>query len=618
MKNNASILERIQKRNEQKGLSMNTQNGLTTFLNSVPINQSLSSPFQSQSTFENKNAKNVTDSKIIQKLVDTRSTDKSIPKYTNGNNEDKDTLPKQLLITEQQALAVGEIKGGTENIVKTCNEKIDNTDDEDKGRWFSCLQGGQTRKAKETERLLKEVIKGNIIQKQETRNNSIILQKSLQTLQNDLITVRDMINKSTQNVQESEKVLQRVQDASLEIERTRSEIILMKQEAKLLETNAEIVTREAQEAMKIEEMKKKRLLHGEIELALKIEKEAKEKSEEAHKLVQKEELILENLQQTERKHREEADIEQSRFSKLKSYVDILVLNAENATIASNEANLKLASLLENESKAQNTLLNYKEHAKEVIEKSKNLESTLLFNKDPYLLQSVLEIHAYETETATVILETMKLIEKMHEKIEKTLIRAKELEMIANQKTKEAKESQGTLSEYEVILKDALSKAIESLNELKKKELKFKELLSISAQYDIELEKASQDVRIKSAAKVEIEDEAKQSLKEMQQKFVEESLSSLSLSKSDTRTDIRTGSLTDTRTGSITNSLTDNSKNKVPKLKLQGGNSKFEKNGVFSKILGAVKNLNEKNIPFSNTPEFQQSVHEEISKHKLFF
>ena len=327
MKNNASIvLERIQKRNEQKGLSMNKQNGLTTFLNSVPI-QSLSSPFQSQSTFENKNAKNVTDSKVIQKLVDTRSNDKSIPKYTNGNNEDKDTATNKLLLTEQQALAVGEIKGGTENIGKTCNEKIDNTDDEDKGRWFSCLQGGQTRKAKETERLLKEVIKGNIIQKQETRNNSIILQKSLQTLQNDLITVRDMINKSTQNVQESKKVLQRVQDASLEIERTRSEIILMKQEAKLLETNAEIVTREAQEAMKIEEMKKKRLLHGEIELALKIEKEAKEKSEEAHKLIQKEELILENLQQTERKHREEADIEQSRFSKLKSYVDILILIA---------------------------------------------------------------------------------------------------------------------------------------------------------------------------------------------------------------------------------------------------------------------------------------------------
>jgi len=591
MKNNVSILERIQKRNEQ--------NGFSTFLNSVPINQSISSPFKSQSTsFEKNNVKKVTDSKIIQKLVDTRSTDKSVPKYTNGNNEDKDTASKQLFLTEQQALAVGEIKGGTEIIDKTNIDK-DKTDDEDKGRWFSCLQGGQTRtKAKQTEMLLLEVMKENKIQKQEIKNNSIILQQSLQTLQNDLKTVRNMIYKSTQNVEESEKVFQRVQDASLEIERTRSEIILMKQQAKLLETNAEILTREAQESIKIEEMKKKRLLHGEIELALKIEKEAKEKSEQADKLVQEEELVLENLRQTERKHREEADIEQSRFLKLKSYVDILVLNAENATNASNEANLKLASLLESESKAQNTLVNYKEHAKEVIEKSKNLESTLLFNKDPYLMQSVLEIHAYETETATVILETMKLIEKMHEKIEKTLIRAKELEMIANQKTNEAKESQSTLSEYEVILKDSLSKAIESLNQLKKKELKFKELLSQSAQYHIEIEKASQDVRIKSLAKVEIEDEAKQSLKEMQQKFVEESLSSLSLSKSDTRADT--------------------SKNKVPKLKLQGGDSKFEKNGVFSKILGAVKNLNEKNIPFSNTSEFQQSVHEEISKHKLFF
>jgi hypothetical protein len=577
MKNNVSILERIQKRNEQ--------NGFSTFLNSVPINESISSPFKSQSS-QKKNEKKGTDSKIIQKLVDTRSTDKSIPKYTNGT-EDKDSASKQLFITEQQALAVGEIKGGTENLQKT--------DDEDKGRWFNCLQGGQTRiKAKKTERLLLEVMKQNIMQKEETKNNSILLQQSLQTLQNDLKTVRDMINKSTQNVQESEKVLQRVQDTSLEIERTRSEIILMKQEAKLLETNAE--TRESQEAIKIEEMKKKRLLHGEIELALKIEKEFKEKSEEIHKLIQKEELILETLRQTERKHREEADIEQSRFSKLKSYVDILVLNAENATNASNEANLKLASLLESESKAQNTLLNYKEHAKQVIEKSKNLESTLLFNKDPYLMQSVLEIHAYETETATVILETMKLIEKMHEKIEKTLIRAKELQEIANQKTKEAKESQSTLSEYEVILKDALSKAIESLNELKKKELKFKEALSQSAQYDSELEKASQDVRIKSAAKVEIEDEAKQSLKEMQQKFVEESLSSLALSKSD---------LTEV-------------KDTVKKVKLQGGNSKFEKNGVFSKILGAVKNLTDKNIPFSKSPEFQQSVHEEISKHKLFF
>jgi len=403
-----------------------------------------------------------------------------------------------------------------------------------------------------------------------------------------------MVKASTKNVEESTQILNRVQDASLEINRTRSEMVLIQQEtasaalkANSFKKNAESAARTAQDAVTIQTMKKTRIMHGELERALKLEEDLKKKSLEGHKLLDEEQKVLDRLRVTEKQKRDDADSEEARYSKLKSYAEILVMNAQTATVAAGEANEKLAFLLANEKKAQETLTKYKEHAKSVIQRSKKFESDAINSgkRDPETLQKINEIHAYETETATVLIATMKLIEKLREKIEKALARAKEAEASALQKANDAKKSQDTLIEYESVLKKALSDAVVALRELRDEEVKIEKVRSDSTRYDDEYERAKTDARIKSSATIESENEARNALREMQ-------ASTTAAAAPESKPE---------------NGLVLESEEKPQEL--SGGS---RNGGVFSKITRALQSLKKKNIKYVSGENFQKSVADELA------
>jgi hypothetical protein len=477
---------------------------------------------------------------------------------------DEETTASKMLTIEEQSAALSSIRGGKEEEV----------------RWFDGLKGGAREEASRTETFLIEQLALTREETSKAQANSLLLQQQLATLQSELQSIKAMLSASNKNVEESEKVLQRVQDATLEVNRTRSEMILIQQQAaaaaiqaQAYERNAENSARAAQEAVAVQTMKKTRIVHGELERSRKFEEECRKKAEEGRKVLAAEQVVLDKLRQVEKEKRENADVEQGRYSKLKSYADILVLNAQTATVASSEANEKLSFLLANESKAQEALVKYKEHAKEVLLKSKKFEASVKIGKeDAATMQTINEIHAYETETATVLLQTMKLIEKLREKIEKALERAKEAEAIASKKAKDAQDSQDVLLEYESVLKAALSEAMVSLRDLRDEEARFEKIRSDSVRYDDELERAITDSRIKSAATIESEDEARQALRDMQ-----------------------------TTTATYIADANDE------QIQLQGGAKKIKEGRVFNKVAEALRNLKKRNETSSS------SLHEKVSR-----
>lgn len=500
------------------------------------------------------------------------------PKFTQQPNESTD-IGKTLLVLEEEDYVVNGVQ----------------TDVQGGERWFDGLKGGARDEASKTEQFLIQQLAQTREETSRAQANSLLLQQQLNQLQTELQSVREMVRASNKNVEESEKVLQRVQDASLEIVRTRSEMVLIQEQtaaaalkAKAFEQNAETSARTAQDAVAVQTMRKTRVMHGELERALKLEEQYKKKAEEGHKLLEEERKVLNKLKAEEKEKRDEADLEQGRYSKLKSYAEILVMNAQTASVASAEANEKLAFLLANENKAQETLTKYKEHAREVIAKSKKFESDAMRGKrDQDTVQKIAEIHAYETETATVLVQTMKLIEKLRDKIEKALARAKEAEASASQKAIEAKKSQDALLEYESVLKKALNDAMAALRDLRDEEVKFEKVRSDSIRYDDEYERAKTDARLKSSATIESEDEARKALREMQ---------------------IGAG-----QGGATTGEDEDSNANKDEKGQdqLYGGSSE-KKKGVFSKITQALKNLKKKNVLYVSGGEFQERVAKELA------
>ena len=501
------------------------------------------------------------------------------PKFTQQPNEPD--IGKTLLVLEEEDYVVN----GVQTAVQVQGGE----------RWFDGLKGGARDEASKTEQFLIQQLAQTREETSRAQANSLLLQQQLNQLQTELQSVREMVRASNKNVEESEKVLQRVQDASLEIVRTRSEMVLIQEQtaaaalkAKAFEQNAETSARTAQDAVAVQTMRKTRVMHGELERALKLEEQYKKKAEEGHKLLEEERKVLNKLKAEEKEKRDEADLEQGRYSKLKSYAEILVMNAQTASVASAEANEKLAFLLANENKAQETLTKYKEHAREVIAKSKKFESDAMRGKrDQDTVQKIAEIHAYETETATVLVQTMKLIEKLRDKIEKALARAKEAEASASQKAIEAKKSQDALLEYESVLKKALNDAMAALRDLRDEEVKFEKVRSDSIRYDDEYERAKTDARLKSSATIESEDEARKALREMQ---------------------IGAG-----QGGATTGEDEDSNANKDEKGQdqLYGGSSE-KKKGVFSKITQALKNLKKKNVLYVSGGEFQERVAKELA------
>ena len=501
------------------------------------------------------------------------------PKFTQQPNEPD--IGKTLLVLEEEDYVVN----GVQTAVQVQGGE----------RWFDGLKGGARDEASKTEQFLIQQLAQTREETSRAQANSLLLQQQLNQLQTELQSVREMVRASNKNVEESEKVLQRVQDASLEIVRTRSEMVLIQEQtaaaalkAKAFEQNAETSARTAQDAVAVQTMRKTRVMHGELERALKLEEQYKKKAEEGHKLLEEERKVLNKLKAEEKEKRDEADLEQGRYSKLKSYAEILVMNAQTASVASAEANEKLAFLLANENKAQETLTKYKEHAREVIAKSKKFESDAMRGKrDQDTVQKIAEIHAYETETATVLVQTMKLIEKLRDKIEKALARAKEAEASASQKAIEAKKSQDALLEYESVLKKALNDAMAALRDLRDEEVKFEKVRSDSIRYDDEYERAKTDARLKSSATIESEDEARKALREMQ---------------------IGAG-----QGGATTGEDEDSNANKDEKGQdqLYGGSSEKNK-GVFSKITQALKNLKKKNVLYVSGGEFQERVAKELA------
>jgi len=500
------------------------------------------------------------------------------PTYAQHQPNQPIQIGNQVLVFEEQSSV---LNGGKE--------------EEEKGeRWFDSLRGGDRKEAMETEKFLVDQLALTREETNKAQANSLLVQQQLTELQIELERVRSMVKASTKNVEESTQILNRVQDASLEINRTRSEMVLIQQEtasaalkANSFKKNAESAARTAQDAVTIQTMKKTRIMHGELERALKLEEDLKKKSLEGHKLLDEEQKVLDRLRVTEKQKRDDADSEEARYSKLKSYAEILVMNAQTATVAAGEANEKLAFLLANEKKAQETLTKYKEHAKSVIQRSKKFESDAINSgkRDPETLQKINEIHAYETETATVLIATMKLIEKLREKIEKALARAKEAEASALQKANDAKKSQDTLIEYESVLKKALSDAVVALRELRDEEVKIEKVRSDSTRYDDEYERAKTDARIKSSATIESENEARNALREMQ-------ASTTAAAAPESKPE---------------NGLVLESEEKPQEL--SGGS---RNGGVFSKITRALQSLKKKNIKYVSGENFQKSVADELA------
>jgi len=511
----------------------------------------------------------------------TKPREEIKPKFTQQLNESTD-IGKTLLALEEDDYVVNrvstEVQGGE--------------------RWFDGLKGGARDEASKTEQFLIQQLAQTREETSRAQANSLLLQQQLNQLQTELQSVREMVRASNKNVEESEKVLQRVQDASLEIVRTRSEMVLIQEQtaaaalkAKAFEQNAETSARTAQDAVAVQTMRKTRVMHGELERALKLEEQYRKKAEEGHKLLDEERKVLNKLKADEKEKRDEADLEQGRYSKLKSYAEILVMNAQTASVASAEANEKLAFLLANETKAQETLTKYKEHAREVIAKSKKFESDAMRGKrDQDTVQKIAEIHAYETETATVLVQTMKLIEKLRDKIEKALARAKEAEASASQKANEAKISQDALLEYESVLKKALNDAMAALRDLRDEEVKFEKVRSDSIRYDDEYERAKTDARLKSSATIESEDEARKALREMQ---------------------IGAGQGATTGPEEGGGEGEENPDKDKTQDQLYGGSSD-KKKGVFSKITQALKNLKKKNVLYVSGGEFQERVAKELA------
>jgi len=511
----------------------------------------------------------------------TKPREEIKPKFTQQLNESTD-IGKTLLALEEDDYVVNrvstEVQGGE--------------------RWFDGLKGGARDEASKTEQFLIQQLAQTREETSRAQANSLLLQQQLNQLQTELQSVREMVRASNKNVEESEKVLQRVQDASLEIVRTRSEMVLIQEQtaaaalkAKAFEQNAETSARTAQDAVAVQTMRKTRVMHGELERALKLEEQYRKKAEEGHKLLDEERKVLNKLKADEKEKRDEADLEQGRYSKLKSYAEILVMNAQTASVASAEANEKLAFLLANETKAQETLTKYKEHAREVIAKSKKFESDAMRGKrDQDTVQKIAEIHAYETETATVLVQTMKLIEKLRDKIEKALARAKEAEASASQKANEAKISQDALLEYESVLKKALNDAMAALRDLRDEEVKFEKVRSDSIRYDDEYERAKTDARLKSSATIESEDEARKALREMQ---------------------IGAGQGATTGPEEGGGEGEENPDKDKTQDQLYGGSSE-KKKGVFSKITQALKNLKKKNVLYVSGGEFQERVAKELA------
>jgi hypothetical protein len=189
---------------------------------------------------------------------------------------------------------------------------------------------------------------------------------------------------------------------------------------------------------------------------------------------------------------------------------------------------------------------------------------------------------------------MKLIEKLRDKIEKALARAKEAEASASQKAIEAKKSQDALLEYESVLKKALNDAMAALRDLRDEEVKFEKVRSDSIRYDDEYERAKTDARLKSSATIESEDEARKALREMQ---------------------IGAGQAAATGSeegggGGEGEREEDPSKDKTQD-QLYGGSSE-KKKGVFSKITQALKNLKKKNVLYVSGGEFQERVAKELA------
>jgi len=556
------ILQRMRSRNEAF-IRNNSIKGRTAAATATPIvaaRETLVSPVKITKT-------NVVGQPSIVAARETLVSPVTITK-TNVVGQPSVSLCEQVLVFEEDASV---LNGGKEG-----------------ERWFDSLRGGDRKEAMETEKFLVDQLALTREETNKAQANSLLVQQQLTELQAELDRVRSMVNASTKNVEESAQILHRVQDASLEINRTRSEMVLIQQEtasaalkANSFKKNAEIAARNAQDAVTVQTVKKTRIMHGELERALKLEEELKRKSLEGHRLLDEEQKILDRMRATEMQKRDDADSEEGRYSKLKSYAEILVMNAQTATVASAEANEKLAFLLANEKKAQETLSKYKEHAKAVIQRSKKFEAEAIHSgkRDPETLQKINEIHAYETETATVLIATMKLIEKLREKIEKALARAKETEASASQKANDAKKSQDTLIEYEAVLKKALSEAVVALRELRDEEVKLEKVRSDATRYDDEYERAKTDARIKSSATIESENEARNALREMQ---ASTSAATKPTNESDeTQQELGGGG---------------------------GGNGR----GVFSKITRALQSLKKKNIKYVSGENFQKMVADELA------
>jgi hypothetical protein len=127
----------------------------------------------------------------------------------------------------------------------------------------------------------------------------------------------------------------------------------------------------------------------------------------------------------------------------------------------------------------------------------------------------LEIEAYKTETAQVLMQTSKVIETLFEKIALATQRAKEADKIASEKSLEVLKSKEGFEKTEEMLKLSLEITLKSLTDLRQCEIDLEDKRIRVFKLEEEFNVAQLNYKEKSKAKIIKQDEAKNMLRTLQ-------------------------------------------------------------------------------------------------------
>ena len=321
--------------------------------------------------------------------------------------------------------------------------------------------------------------------------------------------------------EESHKILADIKKTALEIETAKNEILkiqkssfLSAEESRRLEEGR---LRERISTISDVALSQMRILQVDLDAARLAMDNSKRNLDVARAEFAEEHDKLRKLKIEEELKQKDSDLEQARFSKQKDYLDLLLSRAKSAEETSEAANAKLVSLLESHRRATETFENYKLQATRGLEQSKNFYKSVkgsTLSKEEINRQK-LEIEAYKTETAQVLMQTSKVIETLFEKIALATQRAKEADKIASEKSLEVLKSKEGFEKTEEMLKLSLEITLKSLTDLRQCEIDLEDKRIRVFKLEEEFNAAQLNYKEKSKAKIIKQDEAKNMLRTLQ-------------------------------------------------------------------------------------------------------